>query len=405
MGMASTQARLLSITSRMHDIELQAQNIEGRKIALATQQDAAYEKYCAALDATKITVAYQDEYTKKYVDANFSTMCGFDTGRLKDYSLTNNVTGMVIVDDAVKQAYDNFGNDKYAFAFACMGYEYSDFIANCTECGDAVNISEIGIGTLTQSTVGVYDTNGYGEGAGNCFMNQIERIAFLENAGKYPELDDMYDSLCELCNDDNATQSEKEEALAEFRDKLYSKLGNEILAIMNLETAQDTYDFGGDHSLMSSDHSNGVTNFKAGLSGEIGYYLALWDQINNAGGCEAMDPQYASGSDGTEWLNAMVKSGLVSISCRERGVDKAFEETSVSTSIGRNYLQEEQDDSKVKKAEAEYEHELKVINSKDKKYDNKLNKLETERTALKTEQDAYSTMIKDNIEKTMSIFS
>lgn len=401
MGMASTQARLLSITSRMHDVELRAQSIESQKLQLATQQDAAYEKYCAALDATKITVAYQDELTKKYVDANFSTMCGYNTDRLKDYSLINNITGMVIVDEVIKDAYDNFSNDKYMFAFACMGYDVQDF--NMIDIdndfiGDfpPINPDEVGIGTMVSDTF--YDST---EGVGNCFMNQIERLAFAENGAQYPELQDMYDNLCELCNDPDATQTEKEEALAAFRDKLYLKLGQKILELMNLSNQED-FTLGDDHSDMANDHTERV-NYSA-MKGELGYYLALWDQIHEAGGCEVIDNQYASGSDGTTWLNAMVKAGLVSITCRGRDEDK-FTETSVATSIGRNYLQEEQDDSLVKKAEAEYQHELKIINAKDKKYDTALEKLETQRTALKTEQDAYKTIIQDNIDKTMNIFS
>ena len=54
MGMAASQARLLSLTSRLHDIELKAQNIQSQKIALATQKDELYQDYCDALDATSI---------------------------------------------------------------------------------------------------------------------------------------------------------------------------------------------------------------------------------------------------------------------------------------------------------------------------------------------------------------
>ncbi len=48
MGMAASQARLLSLTSRLHDVELRAQAIESQKIALATQKDELYENYCEA---------------------------------------------------------------------------------------------------------------------------------------------------------------------------------------------------------------------------------------------------------------------------------------------------------------------------------------------------------------------
>ena len=46
MGMAASQARLLQITARMHDIEFKAQSIEDAKISLATQRDELYKDYC-----------------------------------------------------------------------------------------------------------------------------------------------------------------------------------------------------------------------------------------------------------------------------------------------------------------------------------------------------------------------
>ena len=38
MGMAASQARLLTITSRLHDVEYNAQNIESQKIQLSEQE-------------------------------------------------------------------------------------------------------------------------------------------------------------------------------------------------------------------------------------------------------------------------------------------------------------------------------------------------------------------------------
>ena len=60
MGMAASQARLLTLTSRLHDVEYKAQNIESQKIALATQKDELYQNYCDALDAKKIQVAFNN---------------------------------------------------------------------------------------------------------------------------------------------------------------------------------------------------------------------------------------------------------------------------------------------------------------------------------------------------------
>ena len=54
MGMASSQARLLSLTSRQHSIELKAQVLQAQKLQLANDSDAAYDNYVKTLDATKL---------------------------------------------------------------------------------------------------------------------------------------------------------------------------------------------------------------------------------------------------------------------------------------------------------------------------------------------------------------
>ena len=56
MGMAASQARLLSITARMTDNENTGQNISTAKIQLADKMDQINKDYLAALDATKLTV-------------------------------------------------------------------------------------------------------------------------------------------------------------------------------------------------------------------------------------------------------------------------------------------------------------------------------------------------------------
>ena len=124
MGMAASQANLLTLTSRLHDIEYKAQNIESQKIALATQKDELYQTYCDALDKTKIQVAYNDSSSlaKTYVDATFSSVCTYNENRTKQYAIRDSQTGKVIVDSDVYNTYtQGCFSDKYSFAWAMMG--------------------------------------------------------------------------------------------------------------------------------------------------------------------------------------------------------------------------------------------------------------------------------------------
>ena len=61
MGMSSSQARLLSLTARMHDIEYRAQRLEAQKLQLANESDKAYSDYLVALDAKKVQLKTIDK--------------------------------------------------------------------------------------------------------------------------------------------------------------------------------------------------------------------------------------------------------------------------------------------------------------------------------------------------------
>ena len=88
MGMAASQARLLSITSRMADNELRSQLINNAKMRLATDSSRASEEYIAALNKTQLMITNYDlRGEKQHVDLNFTN--------LTMYSPLNNQYGLV----------------------------------------------------------------------------------------------------------------------------------------------------------------------------------------------------------------------------------------------------------------------------------------------------------------------
>ena len=85
MGLSSSQARLLNLTARMHQIEYKAARLEAMKLQMANESTRVYEDYLDALDKTKIqikvlntdgSVTYRD--LKKYSDLT-------DAGYALDY--------------------------------------------------------------------------------------------------------------------------------------------------------------------------------------------------------------------------------------------------------------------------------------------------------------------------------
>ncbi len=394
MGMAASQARLLTLTSRLHDVEYKAQNIESQKIALATQKDELYQDYCDALDAKKIQVAYSNgDGTRSFVDATFATLCTYNENRFAQYSLTDSKTGKVIVDSKTAEIYENFSSDKYTFAYAMLGME-GDFAWPVDNDTERMSMGmEVGIGISGED---------YGDGTAenglyNLYMTDVERKVY-ENHSTEDKLQKAYNSLTEACNSDSTSMKEKREALENFREVLYDNYGSEIYKYMRLNK----------NDVSNTDPDSATAEFndvpEEFPQQEFNFYANLFEKIQAAGGCQEIEPDCEAGEKGNEWLNNMVNSGRVTIDVYNTN-KKEWTETSIATSTNTNYLQEVQDEADLKKAEAKYEYELGVINDKDSKYDRDLSKLETERTSITTEMESIQKVRDDNIERTFGIFS
>lgn len=75
MGLASSQARLLTLTSRQHAIEYKAQKLQAEKLQLANDSDQVYNTYLHNLDAKKIQYKQVDNSGAiTFVDANFNAL-------------------------------------------------------------------------------------------------------------------------------------------------------------------------------------------------------------------------------------------------------------------------------------------------------------------------------------------
>ena len=126
MGMSASQAKLLDLTTRLHNVELQAQNIESQKIALAIQEDSVYQEYCDAYNATKYQVAFKnDDGTKAYKNASFETLCKYSDSRQVQYALKDSKSGQIIVPKDVVQNYKNYGNEKRIWRIERFGTKFA----------------------------------------------------------------------------------------------------------------------------------------------------------------------------------------------------------------------------------------------------------------------------------------
>ena len=374
MGMASSQARLLQITARMHDVEFQAQNIMNAKIQLATEKDDVYEDYLAALDATKLQVAFiDDKGASYYQDVTYESLCTYNPDRRMQYGIKDSRTGKSIVDRETYEVYNEYDNDKYSFAWRLLGLDDDAFGPN--NDGKFVGYCP------------------YGEAVGDqrMLMTDAEGTALMHFIDENPEsaIAQKYAKYLEA--EESGDEDKIREAMNEFRDEVYTGKDsttyiNEIFQVMN-----------GD---------NDGEGYKEIELDEFNYYVHMFEGIKANGGCICMDTICEDGEIGKEWFNNMLESGSILIDVYiPTGTHKGWTETSESTSTNQNYLQRIHDDAAEKKAEAIYNHELDIINRKDKSFDQDLKKLETEENACKTELDSIKKVIQDNTERTFGIFS
>lgn len=118
MGMAASQARLLSITSRMSDNELRAQLINNAKIRLTEDSSKASEKYISALNQTQLMMSNKDALGNDlYQQLTFNNLTAYSSYN-NQYGLINKSGEMVVseldaakYEDAIKAAEANEDTD------------------------------------------------------------------------------------------------------------------------------------------------------------------------------------------------------------------------------------------------------------------------------------------------------
>ena len=404
MGMAASQARLLTITARQHDVEYQAQSIQNAKIQLATQSDEVYNEYLDALDATTLTLRNS---ASELVTATFNNMCGLNaikTATGEEYVLKDSQDRLIVPAD-VEEAYNDFmgdgGSDAYMFAWYMLdknGIAY----ANISEGKTWVDVCKENLASAENDA---YESND------NTYLKNLK--------------DSMDKILEEALNDYNAgkedsekkekfnTKEDLEAALTEnsLTDPQKSKLKKHYDKYVK---AEDTYRNSLYKQYAEQIYQNLGGNVATGYDEDMfNYYVNMFKKIQAApGGCVSItnyDGDNGDAANNSDWLKNMIECGVITVALVKK--DKStgnvtLDPTSPSSDSALGYTTTtSMDKTALAKAEAKYEKATKEIDQKDKKFDMDLSKLETERTALKTEYESVKTVINDNIERTFKIFS
>lgn len=110
MGMAASQARLLTITARLADNELKSQSINNAKMRLATQSSQASEKYINALNSANLMFSnYDASGTAQSQLLTFNALTAFSSYN-NQYGLVN-AAGQLLVSEAEAKIYESAGGN------------------------------------------------------------------------------------------------------------------------------------------------------------------------------------------------------------------------------------------------------------------------------------------------------
>lgn len=402
MGMSASQARLLTITARIHDVEFQAQTIQNAKIQLANQSDRVYDEYTAALNATTLTLNAIDPVSgnTSIITANFKNLCSRSRALAANgdtYALRDKY-GRLIVEEDIYDAWKEFrtqgtdlSNGAHAFALFMLGVDEKEFDKKQMFTGDdhmtAIREAEEAVYNAK------YEDDEDLEALHNDVLEALQAV--------YSGTTEIYDTS-ELEIHGNKEQKQAyQDALNAYKDKLYSTNAGFIYGIATelLENTDDDI----------SEIYDAQKDFNTSL---YNYFVSIYRQISACGGCvsiEEFNGREGDAATNSDWLKSMVESGEVTINVAEynkRTGEFSLQATSPSSESVVSYTQTSQIDSTaLAKAEAEYEHSMRQINRKDKEYDLDLAKLDTQRQALTKEYESVETVINENIDRTFKIFS
>lgn len=205
MGLAASQVRLLSLTSRQHSIEGEAHRLQANKLRLSNDSDTAYMKYLNALDDTflKTRQVKNDTGAASWIDASINNLLRYQTsdettGQV--FYVQDIGTGKLYIPTEIGNKFDS-STGMREFVMACdpsIEYEevneakhieqqylkyldlgYDKVLASTTDVSDKLVAEYYSTKVKDENTVGVaknaVDTIPYVSAFGNHILNSSDR--------------------------------------------------------------------------------------------------------------------------------------------------------------------------------------------------------------------------------------
>ena len=462
MGMAASQARLLSITARLTNNENSGQSISYSKQRLADQTQQITNEYNEALNTTKLTVLTGfNGSDATYTDISYETMTGKQmAANTKQYVVTD-TKGKILVTEDIANAYKQSAGNYNQF-LAKLGYSQSDMqvqnVASTKESekADAVQkihdawdkyFASVGIecddddhkGFLEQyKWTNVIDTNDKGE-----FLDQKGNVISSDEVASkgYSSVGSGYVSRAVIGKDGTATgeyQAINYEGTSDESKQLYDYAMAITEAFMRTEESLNENAVDSNGNVIKDKNGNPIKlskfnqayvigDYKSAIfsdnKAELNYYKNIYDKMQSSGyftytnipakaNADSEHYKYASVGTGTAGNvqksplkdNTVFEAALRDGSLRLEYYSTTSKEFKTTTISEDNCIQEVADERAIARAESKYNQDMQDLENQDKKLDLELKKLDTEHSALQTEYDSVKNVVDKNVENSFKTF-
>ena len=447
MGMAASQARLLSITARLTNNENSGQSISYSKQRLADQTQQITNEYNEALNTTKLTVLTGfNGADATYTDISYDTMTNKQmAANTKQYVVTD-TKGRILVTEDIANAYKQSAGNYNQF-LAKLGYSQSDMqVQNTAKFSDndkkvaAQKIHEawnkyfasVGIECNDDEHKGIYDDGTY-RFKWNNVLDTNDKGEYLDQKGNVITKDQVAEKGYSSVGSGYASWAvldEKGEPTGEYSPINYEGTTEESRELYDYAMAITEAFMRTEESLTGDQKKNNqafiIGDYKIADSSnkaDLNYYKNIYDKMQSSGyftytntpAKAVNDPEhYKIASIGTGTAGNVQKSPLKDNTVFEAALrdgslrleyysttSKSFKTTTISED---NCIQEVADERAIARAESKYNQDMADLENQDKKLDLELKKLDTEHSALQTEYDSVKNVVDKNVESSFKTF-
>ena len=466
MGMAASQARLLSITARLTNNENTGQSISYAKQRLSDQTQQITNEYNEALSATKLTVLTGFNGAEAtYTDISYSLMTGLQMAENTKQYIVTDTKGRILVTPDIADAYEKSNGNYNQFLASLTGstvskngmsYSQSDLTVNRNDETWVKLDADGNEITADPSDPDAYDSNPDTLAAKQKIHEAWDAYFATVGINLGDEEHDFGFSWNELyvTNENGEYIDKNGNVITADQAKAgqgitavgcgyagYSGTdedGNNISGPINYEGTTDESRELYDYAMAITEaylrvNRPGETNFSTEFNADefntaansdntttLNYYKNIFTKMQSSGyftytskPAEA-DENHIYCDEGTGTAGTVQKSPLYDNTTFEdalRNGTLRLEYYSTtdkgfkSTTISEDScIQEVADERAIAEAESKYNQDMADLENKDKKLDLELKKLDTEHSALQTEYDSVKNVVDKNVETSFKTF-